>query len=316
MSTSGRRFATRLRDGPPLLMDGALGTEIERRGVPSGLPLWSARALLEAPDVVAAIHRDYVASGVELLTAATFRTQRRTLERAGLVHGAPAAELAASLTGAAVELARDATRDATNHTVPGAEVRVLVAGSQPPLEDCYRPDLVPDAAACEREHREHAENLAAAGVDVIAVETMNTIREACSAARAAAATGIPHFVGFVCDEDARLLSGEPLAEALTALAALGESAPDAVGVNCVPPRVALACLTALADTAGPFFVYAHLGEPTGDGWHRSADCSPEVFAESAGDWLSAGACMVGGCCGTTPDHLRALAARMRKTGAR
>ncbi|MCC6642745.1 MAG: homocysteine S-methyltransferase family protein, partial [Deltaproteobacteria bacterium] len=85
-----------------MILDGALGTELERRGVPSALPLWSAHALLERPDLVRAIHAEYVAAGAEILTANTFRTQERTLARAGF--GARAAEL----TALAVRLAREA----------------------------------------------------------------------------------------------------------------------------------------------------------------------------------------------------------------
>ena len=142
-----------------------MGTELERRGAPCELPLWSARALMDDPARVSQIHSDYAAAGAELLTANTFRTQRRTLARAGL--GNRAAELSRE----AVRLARKAANDA------GPGRTIWIAGSAAPLEDCYRPDLVPGADELEREHAEHAENLAAAGVDAILVETMNSTRD-------------------------------------------------------------------------------------------------------------------------------------------
>ena len=120
----------RLRAGPALLLDGATGTELERRGAKSALPLWSAHALLHDPALVGRIHADYVEAGAELLTANTFRTQRRTLERDGV------GERAAALTARAVALARAAAA--------GGDRPVHVLGSAPPLEDCFRPDLVPD----------------------------------------------------------------------------------------------------------------------------------------------------------------------------
>ena len=156
MQPAVRPLRARLVAGPPLLLDGALGTELERRGAPSALPLWSTHALLHRPALVQAIHREYVAAGAAVLTANTFRTQRRTLARAGLT------EAAAALTARAVALARAAAAGAD----PAADA-VLVAGSAPPLEDCYRPDLVPDDAALAREHAEHARNLAAAGADLV-----------------------------------------------------------------------------------------------------------------------------------------------------
>jgi S-methylmethionine-dependent homocysteine/selenocysteine methylase len=285
----------RLRGAAPLLLDGATGTELEGRGVRTGLPLWSSHALLEAPDLVAAVHADYVEAGVDALTANTFRTQRRTLSRAGV------GTRAAALTGLAVELARDAARRAGR--------RVFVLGSAPPLEDCYRPDLVPADAELAEEHAEHAHNLVAAGVDAVLAETMNTTREALAAARAARAAGAAVIVSFVCWQGPRLLSGEPLADALEALAAEG---PLALGVNCLPPSNVGACLPVLAAARGPFGVYANLGAPDdARGFRRSEDCSPEAYADLAAGWVRAGARFVGGCCGTTPAHLRAVAQRLR-----
>jgi len=185
-----RRFVDRLASGPPLLLDGATGTELERRGARCEGPLWSARALLDDPAMILRIHRDYVAAGAEILTANTFRTQARTLARGNL------GERAAELTQIAIELARSAIGHAG-----------FVAGSMPTLEDCWQPGLVPDDVALAREHPEHAANLARAGADLLLIETMNSVREACAAVRAAKATGLPVWVSFACDDAARLLSG-------------------------------------------------------------------------------------------------------------
>jgi S-methylmethionine-dependent homocysteine/selenocysteine methylase len=291
-----------LRGPAPLVLDGANGTELERRGVHTGLPLWSSHALLAAPDTVQAIHADYARAGVDVLTANTFRTQRRVLDAAGI--GARAGEL----TRLAVELAR------AGAAARPAGARVWVAGSAPPLEDCYRPDLVPDDASLALEHAAHAESLAAAGVDLVLVETMNTIREARCAVRATRAVGLPVLVSFVCWQGSTLLSGEPLAEALEAVA--GES-PIAVGVNCLPPSNVAACLSTLAACGLPVCVYANLGAPDDTtGLARSEDCTAEDFAGLAAGWVAGGARAVGGCCGTTPAHLSAVTSRLRSQHAR
>lgn len=294
-------LAARLASGPPLVLDGATGTELEALGIRATLPLWSAHALLEAPQAVLQVHRAYVAAGADLLTANTFRTQRRTLARGG--HG----ERARSLTAFAVELAHRALVD--------VEREVAVLGSAPPLEDCYRPDLVPDDEALAREHGEHAANLVAAGVDAILAETHHTVREAVAAVRAARNAGAEVLVSFVCDEAARLLSGESLA---TALDAVAEFKPRAVGVNCLAPDAATACLPVLRGAGGPFFVYANLGAPDAEGrFVVAGDATPEGFAEHAWAWCAAGARCVGGCCGTTADHIELVAAAIaggRDTG--
>lgn len=281
----------RLREGAPLLLDGALGTELERRGVRADLPLWSARALLEAPEVVRAIHADYLDAGCAMLTANSFRTQGRVLERAGL------GERAGELTSLAVSLARAAAGDTARE--------VLVLGSAPTLEDCYRPDRVPAQRELTREHAEHVANLLAAGVDGVLVETMNSVREAVAAAAAVSARGAPLLISFVCGSGARLLSGESLADALGAVARFE---PDCVAVNCLPPSAVGPCLPVLAAAGRPFGVYANLGAPGPGAGPRAEALTPREFAAEAARWLDAGARLLGGCCGTTPAHLRAVAA--------
>ena len=293
-------LAARLATGAPILLDGATGTEIERRSAHPGataLPLWSTHALLREPALLGEIHRDYVRAGAEVLTANTFRTQRRTLARAGL------AERSEELTARAVEIARAAAHDAA----PGRRA-VLVAGSQPTLEDCYHPERVPDDDALAREHAEHAQALARAGVDFILVETINTQREAVAALRAARETGLPACVSFVCAAGGRLLSGESLWEAVAACIAFG---PLAVLVNCLPAGFVPACLPALRHSGLPFGVYPNLGGPEARGdVRRNADLLPDAFAALAESWIAEGARLVGGCCGTTPAHIAAIARRL------
>jgi len=287
MPESRSALEDRLAGGAPLILDGATGTELERRGVATRLPLWSAAALDGHPELVQAIHTDYASVGVDVLTANTFRTQRRTLARAGM------GDRAAELTQRAVALARSAATD-----------RLWVFGSCPPLEDCYHPERVPDDAALEREHAEHVRHLADAGVDAILVETINAVREGRAALRAVRATGLPALVSFVCWRGATLLSGEPLADA--ARVAQGEGA-CAVLVNCLPPSNVAPCLEALAAQPLPFGAYPNLGEPEDElGFRRSEELAPELFAENAARWVDSGARILGGCCGTTPAHLAAL----------
>ena len=190
--------------------------------------------------------------------------------------------------------------------VPGREV--FVAGSLSPLEDCYRPDLVPDDEALVREHAAQARFLADAGVDLILAETHNTIREAAAAARAAKATGIPVVVSFVTDGAGALLSGESIA---AAVAALSPFEPDALGINCVPAGKLAGDLALLAKASPgrPLAAHGNLGLPSeGPGWAFTEDLSPGDYAKEAARWLALGARIVGGCCGTTPEHSRALRA--------
>ena len=272
-------------------MNSATGTELQRRGADTRLPLWSARALVDAAGLVAEIHREEVEAGAEVVTANTFRTHRRTLAKGGL------GERSRELTTLAVRLA-----------AAFSGRTIYVAGSIAPLEDCYRPDLVPDDAALEREHRVQAESLAAAGVDLILLETHNTVRELVAAARAAKATGLPFVASMVTDGNGRLLSGETIEHAVRALEP-GDSNPDVLSINCVPAGKLggdLARLSAAAPGV-PLAAYGNLGLPADDrGWAFTEELSPEAYAELARGWLALGARMVGGCCGTRPAHTAAL----------
>ena len=294
-------FLKRLAQARPLLLDGATGTELNRRGVNTDLPLWSAGALLTAPAVLGQIHADYVRAGAEMITANTFRAHRRSLARGGPAY----AQRAAELVRLAVELARAAAAQAA----PGREC--FVAGSQAPLEDCYSPQLVPPQAECEREHAEMAQHLAAAGADLILVETMNTIREAVAATRAARATGLPVFTSFVCRGDGCLFSGESVTAAVQAVAPLGVAG---LLINCTPsatirqPFAELLAAVAVQPARVPIRgLYANIGH-TNDisGWTTTEDVTPLEYARLASGWLAQGANLLGGCCGTTPAHVAAL----------
>ncbi len=299
-------FLKRLTQRRPVLLDGATGTELNRRGVNTDLPLWSARALLEAPAVLREIHADYVRAGAEVITANTFRTYRRSLARAGL------GDQALPLTLQAVGLAREAARSAEDGR------QCFVAGSLAPLEDCYSPELVPPQAECEREHSEMARYLASAGVDVLLVETMNTIREAQAATRAARATGLPVLASVVCRSDHRLFSGESVTDAVSALAPLGVAG---LLVNCTPSatiHMPFAELRAAAQKQPAHVpltgLYANIGH-TDDitGWTNTEDVAPLEYAQLASGWLAQGANLIGGCCGTTPSHIAALRVILNQT---
>jgi S-methylmethionine-dependent homocysteine/selenocysteine methylase len=288
-----------------LLLDGATGTELDRRGVDIGLPLWSARALLEAPDVLAAIHREYLEAGAGAVTTATFRTHRRSLAKAGL--GPRAAEL----TQLAVSIARR-VRD---------EVRpdALVLGSVAPLEDCYRPELAPNDEACRGEHAEMIEHLVAAGADLILIETMNNRAEAAAAAAAARWLAPGRWMIGLCtrpqDPPGTLLSGEAAAPLLERL-----HDARAVGVNCVSaphvePQVRF-LREALPDHVA-IMAYANVGHADEAGnWVITDAVEPQAYAGYAQRWLEAGATIVGGCCGTTPDTIRRMGTDLFSAGRR
>lgn len=279
----------------PLVLDGANGTELERRRVLCPPPLWSAAALRDQPRVVADVHREYAGAGAQIITANTFRTNPRALQTAGLIADG------AALNAAAVGLAREATAGRT---------LALIAASVAPVEDCYQPERTPDVATLTTEHEQMAEWLAAAAPDLVWIETMGTIREAQAAASAARLYRLPLAVSFALREDGMLLGGESLEEAVAAVEVYD---PLAIGLNCVPPDGVTAHLPRLRRcTQRGVAVYAHVGNPRPTpGWsYAQVEVPPERYAEYARQWRTMGANIIGGCCGTTPAHIAAVAATL------
>jgi S-methylmethionine-dependent homocysteine/selenocysteine methylase len=297
--TTGRHSPLRemLAGCTPLLLDGAMGTELQRRGVDIRTPLWSAGGVANTPDVVIAIHRESIAAGADIITTCTFRTTRRTFRHAGLP------DISGELTARAIALAREAILKE-----PGRQV--LIAGSVAPLEDCYRPDLVPPDHVLHEEHRELCCRLAGAGVDLLLLETMGTIREAAAACEQAVATGKDTVVSFICADDRHLLGGEPVTDAVRSLLPLH---PAALSVNCIPPRQGEPLIRRIREqTDLPIAIYANVGR---EGERHGAVVVPEVtpsaYARWVRRWHDAGASIIGGCCGTTPEHVRAVHALFR-----
>jgi len=294
-----------------LILDGAMGTEIQRRGMDTGLPMWSANALFSKPALVQQIHAEYIEAGADIITTNTFRTTRRTMRRANLP------DRSKQLTETAVQLAMHAREQFP-------EKEILIAGSIAPLEDCYRPDLVPSDAELNDEQRELAERVVLAGVDFLLVETMNTIREAYAACAAGTATGKEVIVSFVCNKDGNLLSGETLADAVKAIA---ELKPCGFSLNCISPRHMNGAISSLTSRlrspeegelrrASPYLTtglvlaaYGNVGNPESDvhGWEFTYDLSEEQYAVHAKEWAGMGASIIGGCCGTTPAYIESVA---------
>jgi S-methylmethionine-dependent homocysteine/selenocysteine methylase len=265
-----------------ILLDGPLGTQLAARGVSTSGAAWSASAIVTAPEILSTLHRSYAEAGARVHTADTFRTTRRAW-------GPGWQDLATT----AVRLARDA--------VP-ADHRV--AGSIAPLEDCYQPERSPPDP--EPEHRALAEVLAHAGVDLLLCETFPQPQEALAAVRAATATGVETWLALTAGPTASLLTPAQMAE--TALLAARAGATTVL-VNCVPATDTLRFVRAIAATGVPTGAYANAGSPTdGIGWAGSDPVvGPRRYAELARGWVQAGARVVGGCCGTGPAHIRALA---------
>ena len=281
-----------LAGGGTLLIDGGTGTELRRRGMALDAATWSALAPLTHYELLRAIHGDYIAAGADVVTTNTFATNRFVLEAAG--HG----ERFSSMNTRAVAAAREA-RDAS-----GRDVRI--AGSISCLPPRFDVHAYPGERAESAAYRELAETLAEAGVDLLLLEMMQETRHAPLACAAARNVGLPVWLGVSCRVG---LGGAlvgfdfPLVPLTATLDALLPQAPDAVAVMHSP---AAAVAPALAEIRsrwrGLLGAYPELGDGA-----TAPTATPAGLAALASEWLDSGVRILGGCCGATPEHIRALA---------
>ncbi len=306
----------RLQSRKPILLDGALGTELVRRGV-----RWRKHGLLTDPLAVEQLHGEYLAAGADVLRTNTFQLNPRIYlnvfrNREHMRHiGAPGLEeLAPKLLRTSVQLARQARSQA------GRESTVTIAGVLSPLEHCFRPDLAPPAEQARHEHEAIARVFAEEKVDLLLLESMNTIAEAHAALAAGRAVGLPVWVSFILGPEGELLSREPLAQAV---AEMERGGADAVLVNCAPPEdITRALETLRRHCSLPFGGFAHIGRFSPPSWKfeffpqfvETDQWPPERYATEAERWRAHGATILGGCCGTGPAHIAALRATLEAAG--
>lgn len=285
----------RLLDGGRVLLDGGTGTELERRGVPTVADAWSGGGAMTHPDIVRDVHAAYIAAGAEIVISNTFGTSRHALVDAG--HADAFEDLNRRGTELAVE-ARD-TLAADDVLVAGGITHWSWTGRHPPLDDLR------DSVAAQ------AGFMAAAGADLLMLEMMADVERFLTVLDGARTSGLPVWVGFSCadtsDGEVRLLDGPPLAEGLQAAA---EREVPLVSIMHTEVTDIDASLDVVGTAwSGPVGVYAHSGVFVDNNWVFDGVISPEAYATAADRWLARGVQAIGGCCGTGPEHIRALADR-------
>jgi homocysteine S-methyltransferase len=296
---------------PFIVLDGALATELERRGADLKDPLWSAKCLIQRPDLIQSVHQDYFAAGADVAITASYQATFEGFQRRGL-----GPDAAAGLMRAAVALAA-AARDefwgiAANRS---GRLRPLIAASVGPygamLADGseYRGHYACSDRDLRDFHRRRLDVLASCGVDLLACETLPCLREALTPAELLAEYRLPAWISFSCRDESRNHEGEDIAACAEALQPYRDVA--AIGVNCTDPRYVSALLRRMASVTGrPLVAYPNSGEQY-DANARTWMGRPhaETFADQSSSWFAAGARLIGGCCRTTPADIKSINAR-------
>ena len=297
---TGRRF---------VVLDGGLASEIERRGgAIDGDPLWSARLLLDNPELLENIHLAYALAGADILTTATYQASLPGLSAAGLSVAESRTVLAE-----AVQLARQAgARCAQDRGIKSP----LVAASIGPYGACladgseYTGAYTQDKAVLRAFHEERMAVLAEAGADILACESIPSLAEGEVLLELLVAySHLPCWISFTCRDAWHVSHGEPVAACLS----MAADFPHVLtGVNCLHPRLISQLMASIRASEGSSVqvVYANRGDTwtvATRSWDMTTGLDDDAYTTCAMDWAQRGAFLIGGCCRTTPSTTARLA---------
>ena len=280
------------------LLDGAMGSEFIRRGIKLPNHIWSANVNIEAEEIIYQVHKDYVKTGVSYLTTNTFRSTKRSYIKTGLN-------------------ANDATLLAKNSLINAANIAkkagndCKILGSIAPLEDCYKPEDFPGKDIAFKEFSEIGEWFSKTNIDIFLLETMNSIIETETCISAIKKHNIPIWVSLILKDSKTLLSGESLLEAINMLK---KHNIQTMLINCTPLHITMESLDTISDNWNKRWgIYPNLGigdpSPTGD---IKTIHSNDNFIKLIYKAIEKGATLIGGCCGSTPQHISFLNSKMNK----
>ena len=294
-------------DGSVKVLDAGMGKTLAMRGVDVPNTIWSANALLVAPDVVQEIHSENIQAGADIITTNSYGIILSDLKKEGLADRFDELNLLAG------EIAQEASI--------ASERRVLVAGSLPPQNGSYRPDRVLDEPLLIDLYNRQM-HLLEPYIDFFLFETMSSIDEAQAALKAACNFSKPVMICLTLDdyEPNRLRSGETLSDCIELLISFS---PLGILANCCLPERITDAMTSLVGSGAPYVGgYGNAfscvpkdwlldGSKSTDGsLQMRSDLTPSLYADFSLKWLSQGANIVGGCCGTTAHHVHSISSRL------
>jgi homocysteine S-methyltransferase len=288
----------RIEAGEQVFIDGATGTEIERRGVPQLDNAWNGGGALSHPEILRVVHEDYIRAGAEILISNTFATLRSALRDAGVEKDFDA------YNRRGVELACEARAalGANAVVVAGGISHWSWSGNHPILEELR--DNATEQAAIMKD----------AGADLIMLEMMSKVEPMLAVLDGVQGCGLPVWVGLSCKLDSNgtprlydsdnTIGEQTLADAIDALN--GRNVP-LISIMHTEVSYVDACLDVVEKMwAGPVGVYAHSGNYVGGKWVFNSVITPVDYAAAAEGWRNRGVRVIGGCCGVGPIHIRAL----------
>lgn len=269
----------------PLLLDGAMGSLLQQKGVKSKGELWTALANISQPELVFKIHKSYIKAGADIITTNTFRTNPVAVNSQSIIKFE-------QFVKASVQLAKDA---AGGHNM-------LIAGSNAPAEDCYQIERTITRKDLEYNHKQHIDELMKNGCDFVLNETQSHFDEIKIICGYCYSKRIPFVLSLLVNDKLTLLSGEKLDEVIKYILSKN---PLAIGFNCFAPRIFDLLRTKIqVDFNWGLYLNLFGGDHTSPKMVTSL--SPNLYSKFISKHLIMRPSFVGGCCGSTPNHIKKL----------
>ena len=304
-----------LQKYPAIVLDGALATELERRGADLKDKLWSAKLLIENPEMIRQLHMDYFLAGADCAITASYQATIEGFKQRGLSEQ-ESIELIQKSVQLAVEARDEFWSDESNRV---GRPRPFVAASVGPygafLADGseYRGNYGLTETELIAFHRPRMKVLVDSGADILACETIPCLIEAQAIVHLLEEfPGVSAWIGFSAKDEIHICNGEKISDCAAWLDPFPQVA--ALGVNCTSPKFISSLIHEIkGKTSRPILVYPNSGESYNaekHDWNGDTFCT--AFGEDARQWYADGAQIIGGCCRTTPDDIRAIAEWARK----
>jgi len=291
-------FLERLAQDAPLVADGATGTNLQRRGLPAGMA--PDEWVFDHPEQILQLHQDFIQAGSQIILTDTFGGSSLRLRDS-------------KVAGRAVELNRRAVELARQAADPYA---VYVAGSIGPTGALLKPYGPLEADEARAAFAEQAAALSSSGVDLLVIETQFDLQEAQAAVEGLRqVTDLPFVVSFSFDKGVRTMMGVKPVQVVENFLPFG---PAALGANCGKSLETMQQIVeemAAAAAGVPIWAKPNAGMPVPGTFPAQYDTTPEQMGQAALDLLKAGARIIGGCCGSSPEHIAAVAVAVRQAQA-
>jgi homocysteine S-methyltransferase len=267
----------------PLILDGAMGSLLQQEGFESSGLSWMTEVNETNPEKIVEIHKEYIDAGADIITTNTFRTNPAAIDDTET-------KTISEYVKNAVKLAKESVGNSS----------VLIAGSNPPAEDCYQSERLIDNKLLEINHYNHIDLLIYNGVDFILNETFSHLDEIILVCDYCSSKKIPYMISLFLNDEFRLLSGETLEDILNLFK---EHKPLAIGLNCISPEHFEKALKKI-DIKYNWGFYLNCGFDEHNVKDITCRVSPKAYGEIVKQYLEYQPSFIGACCGSSPEHIK------------